>query len=126
MIEPVVIREGDRPTHVVIPWAEWQRLRALVEDAEDAALALAIARDPATGWTPAAVLDRILEQGEHPVKAWREHRGLSQAALAARAAVPQPTIARIESRARKGTLVQMKRLAGALGVSLDTLTATLD
>jgi hypothetical protein len=71
MVEPVIIREGDRPTHVVIPWAEWQRLRRRLADAEDAARAEAIARDPATGWTPAAVLDRVLEQGEHPVKAWR-------------------------------------------------------
>ena len=52
---------------------------------------------------------------------WREHRGLSQAALAEAAGMAQPTVARIETGQRKGTLAQMRRLAETLGVRLDIL-----
>jgi hypothetical protein len=124
MIEPVVIREGERPTHVVIPWGEWQRIRELIEDAADVAHAERILADPSMDWIPSELVDRMLE-GEHPVKVWREHRGLTQVQLAAASDVPQPTIARIEGRERRGTVAQMTKLAGALGVRLDTLVAPL-
>jgi transcriptional regulator with XRE-family HTH domain len=61
--------------------------------------------------------------GEHPVRVWREHREFSQAALAERAALPQPTIAMIETGKRKGTVEQMKAIAAALGINLDTLVS---
>lgn len=46
--------------------------------------------------------------------------------LAAAACLPQSTVARIETGERKETLIQMKALAAALGIALDTLVATLD
>jgi DNA-binding XRE family transcriptional regulator len=120
MAEPLVIRHEGKPTHVVLEWDEWQRLRRLAEDAQDIADAERILRDPATVMVPGDVAKRVL-LGEHPVRVWREHRGLSQAALAGAAGMAQPTVARIEGGQRKGTLVQMRRLAEALGVRLDVL-----
>lgn len=125
MIEPVVIRDGDRPTHVVIAWSDWERLRDLLEDEEDLRDAERIRSDPNTDWVPSEVVDAMLDD-THPVKAWRKHRGLTQAALAAAAGLPQPTIARIERGERIGTLDQMRRLAEALQVKLDTLATMLE
>lgn len=120
MTEPLVIRHEGKPTHVVLEWAEWQRLRRLAEEAEDVVDAERILRDPQTMMVPGVVAERIL-LGEHPIRVWREHRGLSQAVLAKAAGLQQPTIARLETGQRKGTLAQMRRLAEALEVRLDIL-----
>jgi DNA-binding XRE family transcriptional regulator len=93
----------------------WRR-----REAEDIADARRILGDPATVMVPGEVAERIL-LGGHPVRVWRDHRGLSQAALAEAAGMAQPTVARIETGQRKGTLAQMRRLAEALGVRLDVL-----
>jgi ribosome-binding protein aMBF1 (putative translation factor) len=69
---------------------------------------------------PLAVVKRLLDD-ENPLKVWREHRGLTQQALADAAGLPQSTIARLESGERKGAVDQMRKLAGALGINLDTL-----
>ena len=109
----------------VISWKEWLRIRELLEDAEDAADAARKLADPDRDWVPAEVVDRILDEGVHPVRAWREHRGLTLEALAKAAGVPQPTIATIESGTEAGTTDQMRALAQALGISVETLVATL-
>ena len=125
MIEPQVVTEDGRPVAAVISWKEWLRIRELLEDAEDAAEAARKLADPDRDWVPAELADRILDAGLHPVRAWREHRGLTQAALAEAAGVPQPTVVAIESGTEAGTTDQMRALAQALGISLETLVATL-
>ena len=84
-----------------------------------------VLNDPDRDWVPAELADRIFDAGLHPVRAWREHRGLTQAALAEAAGVPQPTVVAIESGTEAGTTDQMRALAQALGISLETLVATL-
>jgi transcriptional regulator with XRE-family HTH domain len=53
--------------------------------------------------------------GEHPVKIWRLHRGLSTNELASRAGIPPATLRRIEDRSRL-LVDEAKLLAGALEV----------
>jgi transcriptional regulator with XRE-family HTH domain len=79
-----------------------------------------VAVDPNQDRILLEVVKRLLDEGK-PVKVWREHRALTQQALADAAGLPQTTIARLESRRRKGTVEQMRRLAAALGITLDTL-----
>jgi DNA-binding XRE family transcriptional regulator len=98
----------------------------LVEAAEDAADAAAIARFEqrlAAGeeeFVPSAMVDRILA-GENLVRVWREHRGLTVSALAEMAGIAQPYLSQIETGKREGTLATMKKIAGALRVKLDDL-----
>ncbi len=125
MTEPIIIEHDGQPTHVVLSYAEWQRMKATLEDfddAVDAAVAKRILEDPKTEWVPGEVVERLVE-GQNPIRVWREHRGLSQAALAARAKLPQQTISMLENGRRKGTLDQVRRLAEALGVGLDDLVS---
>lgn len=112
--EPLVIRDAKgRPTHVVLTLAEWQRLR---EQAELTRLDELRAQDR----LPLPIAERILE-GERPLKILREWRGLTQTQLAERAGLPQPTIALLERGKRKGTVEQMRKLAEALDLQLETL-----
>jgi DNA-binding XRE family transcriptional regulator len=94
---------------------------ALEEMLEDAAATAAFynTRDQET--VPAEIVSRLVAR-ENPVKVWREHRGLSQRALAAQAGLNFTYLSQIETGARKGTVETMKKLAEALGVDLDDLT----
>lgn len=120
MSEVQVIEKNGKPAFYVLPAALWERVRDKVEDAEDvAAFDQAVANDDGARY-PSDVANALAE-GVHPVKAWREHRGLTQDALALAAGVSKPFISQIEGRKREGTTATMKKLAGALGVTLDTL-----
>jgi DNA-binding XRE family transcriptional regulator len=94
---------------------------ALEDMLEDTAATAAFhfTRDQET--VPIEVVDRLVT-GENPVKVWREHRGLSQVALAERAGLNIAYLSQIETGARKGSVRTMKKLAEALGLELDDLT----
>lgn len=115
---------------VVLARADWEALVAAIEDAEDIA-AVAAARAEDAAWAaavpegrattfPHAVVSAEID-GAHPIKAWRQYRGLTQRALAERAGVMRDLIAQIETRKRQGSIETMGRLAGALGVPIDAL-----
>ena len=69
---------------------------------------------------PATVANSILD-GEQPVKVWREHRGLTQDTLAAKAGISKPYLCQIETRKRVGALKTLQAIAGALAVSVNDL-----
>jgi phage repressor protein C with HTH and peptisase S24 domain len=56
------------------------------------------------------------------LKAWREHRGLTQEELAASAGTGKTQISRLERAERRLTLDWMIKLAGPLGVNVGDLT----
>ena len=56
------------------------------------------------------------------LKRFRESRGLSQRELSIRARIPQPTVGYLETGRRTGLTVETaRRIADALGISLDRL-----
>ncbi len=69
---------------------------------------------------PAAVLDAELA-GDHPMKAWRDYRRMTQDALASAAGLSKPYLSQIENRKRDGTIDVLQRIAAALGVPMDIL-----
>ena len=70
---------------------------------------------------PLAVVDRMLA-GESEVRVFREHRGLTQAALAEAAGISVPYLSQIEARRRRPSTAVLQRLATRLDVSIDDLT----
>ena len=91
--------------------------RAAAESAEDRALIDASIDMPLV---PGEVAERIFD-GENPVRVWREHRNLTQVALAAKAGVSPTYLSKIERGKRSGTTKVLRALADALGVDLDHL-----
>jgi hypothetical protein len=117
----VTVIETDPPTRAE---AESRRL----EDAEDraaiiehrtreAALGTATAR---ADYLPAPLVARLVD-GEHPLRIWREHRGLTVAWLAKRAGIQEGDIRTIERREQPAARPTMTKLAQALGIALDDL-----
>jgi transcriptional regulator with XRE-family HTH domain len=73
---------------------------------------------------PFEVTSAILD-GASPIRAWREHRGLSQGALADAAGIEPARLAQLETGRRKAATDELPRLAQALGVQADDLTDPL-
>lgn len=108
---------------VTIPRAEYEALVAAREMLADLAAYDAVTAALASGedeLIPAAFADRLIA-GETPLRVYRELRGLTQQALADSSGVNRVQIANIEGGGRSGSVDTLKRLAGALGVTLDDL-----
>ena len=69
---------------------------------------------------PAEVVYAVLDSG-NPIRVWREHRGLSQAELAAQVGISASYLSQLESGERDGTIEVLQGVAAALGVDLDDL-----
>jgi antitoxin component HigA of HigAB toxin-antitoxin module len=115
-----VIEKDGKPDFYVVPADLWERVKGLVEDAEDAAAyAAAVARDDGVRY-PAEVV-RAIAAGSTPLRAWRDHRGLTLQALADAAGLSKPYVSQIESGKRAGTAATLQKLAAALSVPVGAL-----
>lgn len=121
MIDVQVIEQGGKPAFYVLPAALWERIRDWIEDSEDAAaFDRAITEDD--GLRIPAKVAHAMTDGANPLRAWREYRRMTQQSLAEAAGVSKPFVSQIESGKREGTAATLKKLAKALGVSIDALT----
>lgn len=69
---------------------------------------------------PGEIADRLID-GENKIRVWREYRGLSARGLADKAEISPAYLSQIEGGTRDGTLETIKRIAAALGISVDDL-----
>lgn len=116
------------PDTVTLSRAEYEALLDRLEDSEDnAALDRLEARIAEQGFAAATAnylpLERAREllDGVHPIRVWRQHRGLTREALAAAAGVAPSYLSEIETRRKPGSFDAIAKLSDALGVSLDEL-----
>ena len=117
---------------VTLTRAEYEALLQEIEDAEDlAVVAAAEAREAVLGKEAARAdylaieLVERLVAGEHPIRVWRAHRGMTREALAALAGVSPSYLTEIETRRKPGSIAAIIKLAAALRVSLDDIAAWL-
>jgi DNA-binding XRE family transcriptional regulator len=115
---------------VTVRRADLDRLIDAVEDALDVAAARRFEAELAKHGRPAVLADALgieeLERiwaGEHPLRVWREKRGLTQRALGDAAGVSQSYLAEVEASRKPGSVAALRRLAAALGVQVDDLIA---
>jgi ribosome-binding protein aMBF1 (putative translation factor) len=114
-----IITQGGKPAFVVIPIEEWRRIEATLKDRTDAAAVRAFLRSP-TETFPDAVVAAILD-GASPLKALREHRGLTQAGLAKASATSAVYISQIERGGRRAGRKLLAKLGKALNVEAGLL-----
>ncbi|NTU76635.1 MAG: helix-turn-helix transcriptional regulator [Alphaproteobacteria bacterium] len=110
-------RAGSRP----VTRAEYNALLARMEDIEDSLTLLRAQEEgkSADAW-PQALVGHMLA-GEHPLRLWREHRGLTLDALSRAAGVAAGYLSEIESGKKPGSVASLKKCALALNVHLDDL-----
>jgi len=106
---------------VVLAEGEYQTLLEAATEAADLATIRRFRERLAAGeeeLLPAEMVDRILD-GENPIRVWREHRGMSVKALAGKAGIAPAYLSQIETGKRDGTVATVKKLAAALGITVD-------
>ena len=99
-----------KPAFVVIPYADYvqaQQAAPLAQQQDDASI-------------PHEVVQLMVLQDMTPVRAWREHLGLTQADVAARIGITQSAYAQQEA-APKNRKATREKIAAALGISADQL-----
>lgn len=118
-----ILEMNGKPAFAVIPYDEYQALRELAEDVDDASALLRFAKRHSKGEEetfPSNIVDRLLA-GESPLRVWREHRGLTAAQLAAAVKITPAHVSKIESGNGNPSLAVLRRLSRVLDVELDLL-----
>jgi DNA-binding XRE family transcriptional regulator len=125
-----------RKDTITLPRAEYEallkqkevieRLQDELEDVADAAFMQQLERDRKAGGDtgevfPAELVHRLLNNGEHPLRVWREYRGLTMQELEKKSGVKQSYISEIETRKKAGSVATLKALADALSLTVDDL-----
>jgi DNA-binding XRE family transcriptional regulator len=123
----IIEREG-KPEWAILPYEEFLQLMEQAEMLQDISDYDQIVRAIANGEeeTVPSELAYTLMEGENPIKAWREHRNLSQKQLADAASISIPFLSQIESGKRKASTKIMVRLAKALQVLVDDLVTEME
>jgi len=94
-----------------------------LDDAEDRAAvraSLARSKQDAEAALPIKQFRRVLA-GEHPIRVWREFRGVGLNALAREAKLSASYLSEIEKRIKPGSVTALRSLAKALNVGIDEL-----
>ncbi len=118
----IILKDG-KPEWAVVPYEEYERLRAAAEMWADIREYDAVKEVLARGeeeLIPAGVACALVD-GANPIRVWRRHRGLTQAQLARAAGISPPYLSQLERGRRAGTTEVLARLAAALSLTLDDL-----
>jgi DNA-binding XRE family transcriptional regulator len=115
---------------VTLSRVQYEALLDRLEEAEDKvtldALEARIAKhgfaEATQDYLPMELIKR-LSSGEHPIRVWRAHRGLTREALAAAAGVSPSYLTEIETRRKPGSFEAIAKIAAALRISLDDIAA---
>ena len=117
---------------VTLTRAQYEKLVARAEDAQDRAVVdRAAAREKNLGFDKAHAdalpleLVKELAAGTHPARVWRKHHGKTIEQIAEATGIPKGYLSEIETRKKPGSLDAMIKIAAALDVPLDDLTAWL-
>lgn len=113
--------------YAVVPIELYEKLTRAQEDLEDLRAAVSgssFGMERLDG-VPADVAHKIAE-GDHPVRVWREYRGLKGIELAREAGISPAYLSEIETCKKDGTFRIMTQIARVLDVMLDDLAPPMD
>ena len=113
-----IIEQDGKPVFAVVPFAEWQALLQRLEARQDIDDAHA-ARDGES--LPAELVNRLLDGDDHPLRVWRQYRGLTLAALAAQVEVTRQMLSMVENGRSRASAALLERLAEALGCDMEDI-----
>ena len=114
--------EGD-PEYAILQWDDYQRLlEAASEDVVDGAILDNLPAYGADSLLPGNLVKRIIG-GESPIAVWCEHRDIKPSALAKEVGVSPGYISDIIAGKKPGSVDVLKRIANALGVTIDDIVS---
>lgn len=118
-----IIEKNGKPEWAVIPYNEYRKLQEALEDAEDikdieAGMKDILEENEIT--VPGEITFAILE-GENPVRAWREYRGMKIKELAKSIGISAAYLSQIENNKRNPTVDTLKAVARELDIEVEML-----
>ena len=107
--------------YTVVPREEFEALRDTVDQDEmDIAVAGRVLEDADEEMVPFELAESIAA-GVHPVRVWREYRGMTARSLATESGIAQSYLSDVETGKKPGSAKALKRVATALGIATDDL-----
>lgn len=100
--------EGN-PAFVLVPFDVFKKIRPLLD------------REAVRNAIPHEIVRRNVMDDIPMIKAWREHLEITQQELAEKAEVTQPAIAKLERTGARPRKTTLKKLAAAMGLSVEQL-----
>jgi len=97
------------PAFVLVPFDVFKKIRPLLD------------REAVKDAIPHEVVKRNVLDDVPMIKAWREYLGMTQGELAEKAGVTQPAIAKLERQGANPRKPTLKKLATAMGITLEQL-----
>ncbi|HWK43549.1 MAG TPA: helix-turn-helix transcriptional regulator [Stellaceae bacterium] len=108
-------------TAELVTRAEFDAVLDRLQDLEDADFMREIEADSSRrDYLPLVAVKRLVA-GEHPVRVWREHKGLSVTALAEAAGIARGYLSEIEAGKKPGSVSAYQALANAFRLSIDDI-----
>ena len=120
----LILRDG-KPEWAILPYEHYQQLieeLEMLEDIRDHDEAIRRIEE-GEEMVPVELVYSILD-GKHPLRAWREYRGLTQDQLAQLAGFSKSYLTQIESGKCQGRTQVLLGLANALAVDLEDIVDT--
>jgi len=111
-LHPTILETNGRPAFVVLPYDEYVKLSGKPNH---------VGRIPSDGTTPHEVMRLAVKNGWSMMRAWREHLGLTQAEMARRLEIRQPSYAAMEAPDAKPKKATRQRIAAAMGITQEQL-----
>lgn len=114
-LHPTIIESDGKPAFVVLPYNEYLRLTG-------ASGSRPAPRIPADDAIPHEVIELMTTNDWSIIRAWREYLGLTQADVADRLHIRQPSYADMEAPGARPRRSTRERIAAALGVSVEQVS----
>ena len=125
--EHQIVTHNGIPVAAVIPYPEYLRLFDKGDEQDNIPTDAEIEEARADTYTiPHEVMALIVKKQMTPIRAWREHLGLTQDEVAARMTITQPAYARMESGKVTSRLATLKSIAAAMGIHHSQLDLDTD
>lgn len=102
-----IIEHGGQPMFVIVPYEEYLELTG--QDDDNVTIPLEVSKI-------ALLEDKSL------IRAWREHKGMTQEQVAGLVGVSRAAYGQMEARDAKPRRATLNKIAAALGVQVDQLT----
>ena len=120
-IKPTVLPTKGKPEYAILRWDDYQALlSAASEDAIDGAILDSLPEHDGKALLPGEMVRRIID-GESPIAVWCEHRGIRPSGLAKQIGVSPGYISDIIAGKKPGSVDVLKKIATALGVTIDDI-----
>ncbi|NYT57343.1 helix-turn-helix transcriptional regulator [Alcaligenaceae bacterium] len=110
-MHPTILETNGKPAFVVLPYDEYLAITS--------GKPVAKARVPADDSVPHEVVRMQVKNNWSLIRAWREYLGITQAEMASRLDIRQPSYAAMEAVDAKPKKITRERIAAALEISLE-------